>query len=284
MDSIRTEYPLARESTKMLRVVLPVGCMTGSAMVSPILSEFRGIWFTDILIFIVASIAYLLQHLAEVKTYGHFTVILAFFFGFAALSSTSTSLKELIPWIPIASCLLALLTALSLPKIHRAISDPNPNPEISMEEGHSNTFRGPIGVPRSLRSNGGYHARERSLEMDRLLALNVSNMIGRPQSRHSRGFSTHDSDIDLNDHAEIIGIALRRMVSPSRENFIPMDSNHETLNAYLPGYPQAVSSNRPALDCTSQGMNYSQRSASPESVVSQASQSTSGELEGLLRG
>ncbi|KAH9220307.1 hypothetical protein DL95DRAFT_456458 [Leptodontidium sp. 2 PMI_412] len=265
----------------MLKAIVPLGCMASSAMVSPILFELRKIWFPDVFIFFVSSTAFLLQHLAEVKTYGPFTLILAAIFGIAAFSSARSSLKELTPWIPIALCLLYLLTAFSLPRLHEAFKDPVP--EVDMEEGHSNAFRGPTGVPRSVRSDELHRPRERSLEMDQLLILNIAEM-GRPESRLSRGFSVHDSDIDLNDYAQTAGIALRRMVSPSRENYIPRTSSHGALHTYFSGYPQGFLANRPSSDHTSQDMNYSQRSSSPESLGSQTSQSSSGELEGLLRG
>ncbi|KAG4432751.1 hypothetical protein IFR05_011756 [Cadophora sp. M221] len=214
MNSIRVAYPIDREVVEMLKAIVPLGCMASSAMVSPILFEIRKIWFPDVLIFFVSSTTFLLQHHAEVKTYGPFSLVLAAVFGIAAISSARSSLKELTPWIPIALCLLNLLTAFSLPRLYQAFKDPGPEEAMeameAMEEGRANELRGPIGVAIPVRLDEGYRPMETSLEMDQLLILNISKM-GRPESRLSRGFSVHDSDIDLNDHAQTAGIALRRM-------------------------------------------------------------------------
>lgn len=208
--------------------------------------------------------------------YGPFTLAIATLLGLAAYSSARTPLRDMVSWIPLFICLLVLLTVFFLPRLYQTLQGADPN--ISMEEGHAGFILDHFGEPMETTSRRGSHRGGR-LRETHFRELDISNM-GRPTSRLSNALSIHESDIDLQDSAEIMRIALRRMVGPIRNNHFEETSS----GASLDGSRRSDFAAHQSSTHTSQDRNYSTRSSSPESSGSPSPSSANSEADELLQG
>jgi hypothetical protein len=148
-----------------------------------------------------------------------------------------------------------------------------------MEEGRSDGYqRVPTG-PRSFRSDEAGDTQEYSLEMNRLLDHTVSNM-GRPVSRISGRQSDRESDIDLNESAEIARIVALRLVSQNQGGSFP---NGLTQTSSVDNFiTRCITCGR--RHHTNQVNVCSPRSLSPESLEVHLPSSASAESGRLLHG
>ncbi|CZR50191.1 uncharacterized protein PAC_00063 [Phialocephala subalpina] len=204
---------------KMVKVVVPLGCMAPAAIASPMLFEYRTSWLVDVLVFFVSTGAFVAQHAEEMKIYGPFTLAFATFLGLAAYSSARTPLPELIPWMPLVVWSFVMLTVYFLPKVHGFFVRPILiNPENAMEEGRYEFPRFPAEAVHSypdlrIHSGGG------NLEMMTLLDHALTGIDPYPACGLMDGLSSHESDIDLQEQPEAVVVALRRGVSIARAGF-----------------------------------------------------------------
>lgn len=214
--------------------------------------------------------------------YGPFTLVAATFLGFAAYSSARTTLKELVPWLPLALALFVLLTVYFFPKLRQLFSRDSET-LIAMEEGQGYPLYGTPVEPGSVQSDEDIRSRQRSLEVDRWLEYDISHVggIGRPASRHSGRLSTRESDIDLDDSQSVARLVAQRMVSPSRQTYNISNLPRTALES-------GFSTQRPTAMAPPSQLNqprdYQQRSLSPESIVVEGPSSTSAESERPLLG
>ena len=152
--------------------------------------------------------------------YGPFTLVAATFLGLAAYSSARTSLKELVPWLPLALCLFVLLTVYFFPKLKQSLSGNN-EVQNSMEEGRTRGFYGTPVEPGSIQSEEEIQRGRWSPQVNQWLEHDTSHAGGRDIERpgSSGRLSAHQSDIDLDDRQTVPRLFSQRMVSPGRQSY-----------------------------------------------------------------
>ncbi|KAE8442843.1 hypothetical protein EG329_002815 [Mollisiaceae sp. DMI_Dod_QoI] len=242
----------------MIKIVIPLGCMSPAAIASPILFEYQALWLTTVLVFFLSTGIFVGQHLDEMQTYGPFTLVFATFLGFAAYSSARTPLPDLVPWIPMVVWLFVLLTVYFLPKAHGICTRPIDH-YTAMEEGRGYHFRRfPVENQRG-EIDSRNHLRNDSLELSGWRSHDVTGMDHRSALELLEGLSTHESDIDLQEHSEAAAVALRRVVSMSRAGLFSTGLSqsssdgpyNQTLTASVHGghfRPSGDSLGSPSLD------------------------------------
>ncbi|KAH8814937.1 hypothetical protein F5884DRAFT_746514 [Xylogone sp. PMI_703] len=189
------------------------GVMGSSAAASLILFEEKRVSFVAVMIFIAAAIVFAWVCLGPLTEFGPCALAVAAVLGIGAYSSARTTLKELVPWMPIIICLFLLLTVSFGPLIKSFITRDDDDENATLEEGTRyplNTVPRPLGSPpRSHRSGN-----EPSPLANYLMDHEVSHMTRSEWRFPNR--SQHSSDINLSDELESHFVAARRALSPSR--------------------------------------------------------------------
>jgi hypothetical protein len=220
--------------------------------------------------------------LLTTSRYGPFTLVAAAFLGLAAYSSARTSLKELVPWLPLALCLFVLLTVYFFPRLRQSLSGNNEE-QISMEEGRTRGFYGTPVEPGSIQSEEEIQSRRWNPQVDHWLEHDTSHTGGRDIERpgSSGRLSARQSDIDLDDRQTVPRLFSQRMISPGWQVY---NMSNLPRTASDSGFPtQRFAATRPSSRlelskaCT-------QRSMSQESILLEDPSSTSKEPAVPLRG
>ena len=212
--------------------------------------------------------------------YGPFTLVAATFFGLAAYSSARTSLKELVPWLPLAVCLFVLLTVTLFPKLRQSLSGDN-GTQIAMEEGRLPGFYGSLVEPGSVQSEEDTNIHQWNPDVEIWLEHDISYTGGADRLTSPGRLSHRGSDIDLDDRQSVARFVAKRMVSPSRQAYninslsqITPDNGFPTQRFAATGLGSRL--DQPRAPC--------QRSSSPESILVECPSSTSAASEMALLG
>ena len=134
------------------------------------------------------------QPLANTVRYGPYTLAVSTLLGLVAFSSASTTLPELVPWLPLSISVYFLLTVFSAPRVHEFFT-PTEDFDILMEEGQCRTSaRTPV-EPGSIQSDEDIQSHQETFENTLRLQNHNLSFMG-PASQFSGG-SSHSNSIIL---------------------------------------------------------------------------------------
>ncbi|TAQ84985.1 hypothetical protein B7494_g6695 [Chlorociboria aeruginascens] len=233
METVLPNLPLDIEVLKKMKAV-SFAFVSTTAAASPILFESsRLVWNLDILIFFFAFVGVAILHTEEFIQYCVFiftTAAILFFLALWSLYSGRTSLKEIIQWTPFALAILLLITVHSLPKLKGVLSTTSDS-EIEMIEGRSYSSDVEAGSIQPF-----HETQHQDRPVTDAFEHDFSNME-RSVSRQSGIESVRESDIDLEQGADIAWRVMQRMMSPSRVGYFDSILHRPDMGLESPRLP-----------------------------------------------